>query len=65
MLERLSQQLQTQPDRPSSIYGQVALVLVLGMVLTGWLVYDKVSDQLDRLAQKPVLALEVELKTKL
>jgi len=66
MLERLSQQLQTKSDRPTSLYSQVTLALVLGVVLTGWLVYGKVSDQLERLTQKPVLAMqEHQIETKL
>lgn len=65
MLEQLSEQLQTQPSRPNPIYGQLALALVLGAVLTGWLVSIKVSDQLDRMTQRPVLAMQEELKTKL
>lgn len=61
MLERLSVQLQKQEEettRPSSFYGQVALVLALGMILTGWVVYGKVSTRIDQLIQKPVLAME-------
>ncbi len=65
MLERLSQTLQEQPSRPSPIYGQLTLFLVLVTMLTSWFVYDKISYQLDRLTQKPVLAMEQTLESKL
>lgn len=58
MIERISQRLQTATEQPNPLYGQLTLALVLCAFLTGWLVYDKVSDQLERLTQKPVLAME-------
>lgn len=58
MLERLSEQLQDQPYHPTPLYSRVVLVLVLGAVLTGWLVYDQVSYRLDQLTQKPILAMQ-------
>ncbi|MFA5010282.1 MAG: hypothetical protein WC553_03635 [Patescibacteria group bacterium] len=62
MLEQLSEQLRHQEEetiRPNPFYGQVALVLALGLILTGWMVYGKVSAQIDQLIQKPVLAMEI------
>jgi len=63
MFEQLSKQLRAQSGRPTPLYSQLALVLVLGAILTGWLVYAKVADQLERLTQKQVIALE-ESQTK-
>jgi hypothetical protein len=65
MLERLSQHLQEQPSRPSPIYGQLTLFLVLVTMFAGWFVYDQISVQLDRLTQKPVLAMEQTFESKL
>jgi len=63
MFEQLSKQLRARSGRPTPLYSQLALVLVLGAILTGWLVYAKVADQLERLTQKQVIALE-ESQTK-
>ncbi len=65
MLERISQHLQEQPSRPSPIYGQLTLVLVLVTMLTGWFVSGQILKQLDRLTQKPVLAMEQVFESKL
>jgi hypothetical protein len=65
MLEQLSEQLDTQAHQPAPLYSQLALVLVLGAVLTGWIVYGKVSTRIDQLTQKPVLAMEQTIQPKL